>query len=255
MDIECREQRESSETEEDMYDYTSPTPLEYEVPDNRSDTPPDIPEREKRHIKPPPSHPPPTLPKKHGRIPQGQAKGQKVYTPLTHQHLPTVYSTPSHSQEFRSNIATADHLDVVNLEFDQPTSPQAAHKTKGEAFASSKSRSRAKVAILVFLFVAVVVGTISLVVSLAAVFLTSDSDSSGTVTMDDITALQEEVQQLQTVAETNQTRATVDLSSFYDSCDIESKRRECIFPRDFNEFDFPCPTDPLTLEKEVCTVM
>ena len=274
------EVEEDSETEQDVYDYTSPAPVEYEVPDNASDTAPEVPERGPHIITKPPAHPPPILHQSDDsddEEEEGQnydnhtSASRKVYTMLTHVHMPLIYSTPSHSMEFRANTAINNSsLDIVNLDSapssssPAPPPPPPSHMDNGPHFLPdsrgakspvSHRRSRAKAAIMVFLLAAVVIGIVSLIVSVVAVFVTGDtgstSDSAEALTVE---SLQEEVQLLQSEVEQmrNRTTGSVNISSFYENCETESKIERCT-PEEGLGIEFSCITDELTLDKEVCS--
>ena len=236
------EQPESSETEEDRYDYASPTPVDYEVPDNVSDTTPETPQRELGR----PSAPlPPKMIKDKYR--------PKVYTTLTHTHAQSVYSTPSHSTEFRTNAAVSGSmLDITSIEtaLDYNGTRIAVNK---ETDAPSKSRARfnCKVAVFIFLIVAVVIGMISLVVSVVAVIVTRETGSADVDLMEEMEALQKEVTELQMTVEQamNRTSGTVDLSELYDACDMDDDEQPCNTEIGINVE--PCRTRDLQVEKEV----
>ena len=262
---------ETSETEADMYDYSTSAPVDYEEPDNTSDTlPPEIPERE-QHIAKPPTHPPPIL---H----QGESDNEdeqddiydnnntstrcKLYTTLTHVHMPSIYSTPSHSMEFRTNTAVSDSMLDLNSEATITTPPPAvthpdqnSHTLSANWNVKSSHRCRTKMVILMFLLVAVAIGMISLIVSVVAVFVTSrTTESTDSLNLTDMMELQEQVQLLQTEVEImrNRTTGSVDISSFYDGCEKETKSNRCN-PEEGFGIEFSCITECLDLEKMVCT--
>lgn len=241
----CRtyEEQQNSDTEEDMYAYASPIPIAYEVPGSLSHTPPEMPERT---IRPPPPH---NLRMKNSDDDSYSKPLTKLYTTLTHAHVPSIYSTPSHSVEFRLNAAVIESsLDLVNLQRDSST------PLDEEKDVPRRSHSRVKMTILVFLLVAVAIGTISLVVSIVAVFVKRDTSSGDleSVSIEEMVALREEVVELQTAIEqvTNQTSGYVDFSAFYDSCITETKEESCN-PELVPGVEFPCRTDTLPLNKTV----
>ena len=259
---------ENSETEEDMYEYASPAPLDYEVPDQSSETVPDnqshdplpvIPPREAIR---PPSHPPPILPGRETIDATGTREKEglalhRLYTALTHAHVPSVYSTPSHSMEFRTNAAVSEStLNIVNLNYDNATSPSTPLPVQTDSLSlpqDLKRHSRARAAILVLLLAAVVVGVVSLAVSVVAMFVTRGAGSGGDNPMEELISLQDEVQQLQRSVElaVNQTSGSVDLSSLYENCEREVSRTECSPEQGLSE-GFSCLTDPQPLDIEVC---
>lgn len=289
------------ETEGDTDDYASPDALDYEVPDQSSETAPKLPEREPVR----PSSHPPALPRKNCNgtlcctaaledchatlVRESDAveveKKQKItlcklYTTLTHPHIPSVYSTPSHSMEFKikANAAISDSsLDIVNLESSgtttPPPSPLHHEKVSLSLPRPYRQNTRAKLAVSVFLVAAIAVAVISLAVSIVAVFVVTDSGREGSngvveaadqevscntseaavVMMENITSLQVEIQQLQRAVKQqqarNETNGTLDLSSFYQSCQLETASKRCI--GDQTEEGLSCPTDSLPLDKEV----
>ena len=263
------------ETEEDMSDYASPSPLDYEVPDQSTENTPETPAREPEG----PSSYPPTLPRKGCNTVLVEAGSlqtkekekltlSKLYTALTHTHIPSVYCTPSHSMEFRrTNTAVFEStLDIVNLESSgttaSPPPTPLQHKDKSSLSLHQPYRhySRAKVAVLVFLVTAITVAIISLGVSIVAVFVVTESGTTSATTatseaamMENITSLQTQIQQLEREVEhvRNETNsATLELSSLYQNCLQEIRKESCSLP---NSEGFVCVSDPLPLEKEVCS--
>ena len=234
---------ENSETEEDMYVYASPEPLEYEVPSNLSGAGFELPERMR--------YPPP--PRTHKKMSSDNSSSDPtlslVYTTLTHTHMPSIYSTPSHSMEFRSNNTIADS--ALSLTHQRTADTQIAEETEGGLNLPRKSYSRIKATVVVILLMAVVIGILSLVVGVVAVFVTRGPGGND-VSQDELTALQEEVSELRTVVGQviNQTNGSVDFSAFYESCTTESVRDRCNPEQDSEEV-FSCQTAPITLEKEV----
>ena len=287
------------ETEGDTDDYASPDALDYEVPDQSSETAPKLPERECVR---PLSHPPalprkdyngtlcctaamedcqPTLVRESDAV-EVEKKQKitlcKLYTTLTHPHIPSVYSTPSHSMEFKlkANAAISDSsLDIVNLESSGTTTPPPSplhQKVSLSLPRPYRHNTRTKLAVSVFLVAAIAVAMISLAVSIVAVLVVTDSGREGSnrveaadqevscntseaavVMMENITSLRVEIQQLQRAVEEQQARiktnGTLDLSSFYQSCQLETASKRCI--ADQTDEGLSCPTDSLPLEKEV----
>ena len=261
-DVLCYDDPESSESEKEMYEYASPAPLDYEVPDHSSETAPDnqpndtLPERE---VMRPPSHPPPILPVKDTtRVEKQKLTLRELYTTLTHAHVPAVYSTPLHSMEYRTNTVVTDStLNIINLGSDNHTPPSTPlpKDTLSLSRQLNGHHSRTRAAILFFLLAAVVVGVVSLAVSVIAVFVTRGNSEAG-VAMEDVSTLQVEVQQLQMSVELarNQTSGSVDLSALYQSCDTHTSSRVCN-PEEGYADGFSCLTDPLSLEQEVCLTL
>lgn len=233
---------DSSDSEEGTY--ASPFPLEYEVPGDLSDVPPEIPEREPIELIPlQNTHPDESTTDSH-MTPQ-------LYTTLTHKHMPSVYSTPSHSTEFRANTAITDSaFDITHL--------QSTTTINEEIDGPLKSHSRVKTMILLFLLLAILIGMASLVVSLVAVFATREGgvENESVVTMEEMAALREEVLELQTTIAlmANQTSASVNLTTFYESCEPEMKTRRCDTEQGYN-VEFSCITGSLSLEKVVNITM
>lgn len=226
---------DSSDSEDGTY--ASPFPLEYEVPGDLSDVPPEIPEREPIELIPlQNAHPDESITDRH--------VASQLYTTLTHKHMPSVYSTPLRSTEFRVNTAITDStFDITHL--------QSTTTINEDIDGPLKSHSRVKMMILLFLLLAFLIGMASLVVSLVAVFVTREGGvgDESVVTMEEMMALQEEVLELQkTIAlMANQTSGSVNLTTFYESCQPEMKTRVC----DTDDVEFSCKTGSLSLEKEV----
>lgn len=236
-DSRSYESPESSDSENEKYAYALPFPLEYEVPDELSDVPPEIPEREPiERIPLQNRHPEESSTNRH--------MAPDLYTTLTHKHIPSIYSTPSHSTEFRANTAVTDSaFDITHLQ---------STTTINEG--PLKSHSRIKIMVLLFLVLAILIGMVSLVVSLVAVFVTREvgGGDGSVVTMEEMAALQEEVMALQTTIAmmTNQTSGSVNLTSFYESCEAETKTRRCDTEQGYN-VEFSCMTGSLPMEKVV----
>ena len=267
------------ESEGDVSDYDSPSPLDYEIPDQSTEAVPEIPKREPAG---PSSYPPHTLPRKdcnaalvqedsslHAVETENQKLNLgKLYTALTHTHVPSVYCTPSHSMEFRSNAARVSNstLDIVNLESSGTTAsppPTPLHKDKLSLALHRPYRhySRAKVAVSVFLVTAIAVAMIALGVSIVAVFVVAEGGPRSETTIseseafmrDNITILQAEIGNLQREVEQarNETRGTLELSSLYQNCQQETKSESCSSSTSVGPV---CLTDPLPLEKQVSMV-
>ena len=239
------EQPESSETEEDRHDYTSPAPIDYEVPDSVSDTTPEIPQREF-------GRPAAPLPPK--KVKDSKHR-PKLYTTLTHTHAPSVYSTPSHSVEFRTTTAVSGSmLDITSIEtgLDYNGTRIAVDKETDDTPPKSRARFNCKVAISIFLVVAVAIGMVSLIVSVVAVIVTRETGSAEVDLVEEMEALQEEVMELQMTVEQamSQTSGSVDLSELFENCDMETRDESCIRGQDFN-VETPCVTNNLPIEKEV----
>ena len=237
------EQPESSETEEDRYDYTSPAPVDYEVPDNASDaTTPETPQRE---LGRPAAPLPPKI--------KNSKYRPKLYTTLTHTHAQSVYSTPSHSTEFRTNTAVSGSmLDITSIETGLDfNGTRIPINKEADALPKSRAKFNCKVAVFIFLVVAVVIGMISLVVSVVAVIVTRESGSTDLV--QEMEALQKEVMELQvTVEQTmNQTRGMVDLSELYEGCTMDMNTKPCNTAIGLGSNREPCVTNNLPVEKEV----
>lgn len=226
---------DSSDSEDGTY--ASPFPLEYEVPGDLSDVQPEIPEREPIELIPlQDAHPDESTTDRY--------VAPQLYTPLTHKHMPSVYSTPSHGTEFRANTAITDStFDITHL--------QSTTTINEEIDGPLKSHSRVKMMILLFLLVAILIGMVSLVVSLVAVFVTREGGvgDENVVTTEQMAALREEVLELQTTIALmeNQTSVSVNLTTFYESCQPEMETTMC----DTHDVEFSCITGSLSLEKEV----
>ena len=225
-------QQENSDTEEDMYT----APFEYEVPTVSSS--PEVPERP--HVKPS---------KRMVHAPNGSVspKGNdrrllKVYTTLTHAHTPSIYSTPSQSMVFPGTNSAAE----VEVDASQP------HVSEEKV--TLRSCSKIKTIILVCLAIAVAVAIISLIVSIIAVTASRPTEPEGCCDMREMVALQREVGELSAVVGRvrNRTGGYADLSSFYQSCMLETRVKRCAPEQGFAE-PFSCTTDSLPSEKPVCT--
>lgn len=234
------ESPESSDSEDDKY--ASPSPLEYEVPGDLSDSPPELPERDPIH---PSTHPDEST--------TDRDMPSDLYTTLTHKHMPSVYSIPCHSTEFRANTAVTDStFDITHL--------QSTTTINEDIDAPLKFHSRVKMMILLFLLLAIMIGMVSLVVSMVAVFVTRGAEgiNDSCVTMEDMAALQQEVLELQTTIammmnQTSDGSVSLNLTSYYDSCMQDMRIRRCDTEQGYN-VEFSCITPSLPLEKVVSII-
>ena len=264
------------ESEVDVSDYDSPSPLDYEIPDQSTEAVPEIQKREPVG----PSSYSLTLPRKdcdaalvqedrslHAVETEERQKLNlcKLYTTLTHTHVPSVYCTPSHSMEFKTNAARISNstLDIVNLESSgtmasPPPTPLPKDKLSLALHRPYRHYSRAKVAVSVFLVTAIAVAMIALGVSIVAVFVVTEGgettiSESEAFTRDNITSLQAEIRKLQREVEQarNETSGTLELSSLYQNCQQETQSQSCSSSTSEGPV---CLTDPLPLEKRVSMV-